>query len=88
MLIEDYKKIYIRALQLESMARGLEDNNHDTPFLADQLILDELTSSVHRIRKYKGTVISASRANSQTCPTSDQIAEARQLSGWLFSYIL
>ena len=42
LLLDDYKKVYIRALQIVSLARGYEDNVEGEPFSPDQSILEEI----------------------------------------------
>ena len=89
LLMNNSQKVYMQALQLESLAREYERNSNDTLFLANQLMLDEIAMSVKGIRKYKDAiVISTKNDMHEYCPSYEQMEEARKLNGLLFSCML
>ena len=85
-LLEDYKKIYIRALQIVSLSRVYEDNVDGEPFSPDQSIVKDMLRSIRNISKYMDAdvkIAKATRKDGSDCPSIEQMEEARGLSGSL-----
>ena len=89
LILFHFKQVYIKALQIESVARGYQDKIDGEPFSPEKSLLHELFKSMHIIDKYHDINITLSKTvldSGEECPSEQQIKEARQLNGNL-SYI-
>ena len=84
-VLGDYEQVYIRTLQIESLAREYDENSGEKDtFSPDPSIIHDIFSSLHGLNKYLDSNPNLSKiilANGEECPNEETMADARQLNG-------
>ena len=89
LMIDEFKLIYISTLQIDSLARGFEDNGHGEKFTPEPAILEKIESSTKYIRNLNNLNVRIAKEitdDGSECPSNVQLEEARQLIGKLNQY--
>ena len=84
LMIDEFKQIYISTLQIDSLARGFEDNGHGEKFTPEPAILEKIESSTKYIRNLNKLNLRIAKEitdDGSECPSNVQLEEARQLIG-------
>ena len=84
LIVDEFKQVYIRALQIDSLARGFDDNGSEGKFMVDENIMEEIYYSTDHIKKFRNLEIKIAKETLEDgteCPSSTQLKEARELNG-------
>ena len=86
LMIDEFKQIYISTLQIDSLARGFEDNGNGDKFTPEPEILEKIDQSAKYIRNLDNLNVRIAKEitdDGSECPSDVQLEEARQLIGKL-----
>ena len=84
LVMDEFKQIYIRTLQIDSLARGFVENEQGEKFTPEKSLLDEIYYSANHIKKFNDPEFRVAKTihdDGTECPSKAQLEEARQLNG-------
>ena len=86
LLIDEFKQVYIRTLQIDSLARGFVENRPGEKFVPEPSLLEEIYYSTNHIKQFNDPELRVAKTilgDGTECPSKAQVEEAGQLNGSL-----
>ena len=84
LILDEFKQVYIRLLQIDSLARRFKDSDSGQKFSIDPTMIEQIYYSTDHIKQFSNLDIKISKEildDGSECPTSTQLIEARELKG-------
>ena len=84
LILDEFKQVYIRLLQIDSLARRFNDTGSGQKISLDPTMMEEIYYSTDHIKQFSNLDIKISKEildDGSECPTSTQLIEARELKG-------
>ena len=89
LILDEFKQVYIRSLQIDSLARRFNDKGSGEKFSIDRTMMEEIYYSTDHIKQFRNLDIKIAKEildDGSECPTSTQLIEARELKGIDYEY--
>ena len=84
LILDEFKQVYIRTLQIDSLARRFDDKGSGEKFSIDPTMMEEIYYSTDHIKQFRNLDIKIAKEildDGNECPSSTQLIETRELKG-------
>ena len=89
LILDEFKQVYIRSLQIDSLARRFNDKGSGEKFSIEPTMMEEIYYSTDHIKQFRNLNIKIAKEtldDGSECPTRTQLMEARELKGIDYEY--